>query len=232
MFLDRKDYDTLATIVFQPSYPGWKPDVKEIPNGDGKVDVKKYAHIAPKYLPGFGTGRQRSLLMRALFRAHEVAEAVADVLNVPQAFRPDIRYGAVRVLAYPAETGISHPHTDFDLFTIPLFRDQPECFVRYEHQDLDPIAEDIAPGLHIGELGEAIGLGPATRHEVLPHPEGQLSAVYFAIPDWDAPLPEGPARDRVYQWLLEGGTGMIPPTVKDFLNERMARSRTEFKAYQ
>lgn len=226
MFLDRKDYDTLASIVFRPEYPGYKPNVQELPNGDGKVDVKRYAHIAPKYLPGFGSGRDRVLLLRALIRAHEVAEAVYDALGGPQAFRPDIRYGALRVLSYPANTGMSHRHTDFDLFTIPLFRDQPESFVRYfaegadsfEQSEAFKIADEMAPGVHLGELGQAIGLGPATPHEVLAHAEGQLSAVYFAIPNWDAKMPGFNSNEQM--------------TVKSWLNERMARSRTAFTNYK
>lgn len=241
MFFDRSEYDMLASIVFRPEYPGWKPDVKEIPNGDGKVDEKMYAHIAPKYLPGFGTGRERTLLMRALFRAHEVAEKVADELHVPQAFRPDIRYGALRVLAYPPATGISHRHTDFDLFTVPIYRDQEDKFVRYashdfrdsgynQRRDNFDSADEVAPGLHLGELGEAIGLGGATPHEVLPSDEGQLSIVYFAIPDHDAILTFGSPKAGA---LHRDGTQKTGDwTVKEWLNERMARSRTAFKAYQ
>jgi hypothetical protein len=225
---DRSEYDLLANIVFRPGYPGFKPDVKELPNGDGKIDEKKYAHISLKNLANFGTSRERTLLLRTLFVAHEAAEQVADALEVPQAFRPDIRYGAVRVLAYPAKTGLSHRHTDFDLFTIPLFRDVQETFRTYPQAALDwsdqdqrerfYAAEDLAPGLHLGELGEAIGLGPATPHEVLPHDEGQLSMVYFAIPDWDTMMPKQ--------------VNHMPLSVKNWLNERMARSRTAFRSYE
>ncbi len=232
---DRSEYDRLASIVFRPNYPGWKPNVAEIPNGDGKVDVKKYAHIAPKYLPGFGSSRDRVLLMRALFIAHERAEIVADLLNVPQAFRPDIRYGALRILAYPENTGISHMHTDFDLFTIPLFSEQKEDSFRravdhsaFTSEQIDDFADadELAPGLHLGELGDCIGLGPATPHEVRPSPEGRLSMVYFAIPDHDAKV-------TTYSRFHGGAPDKpVEVTVKAWLNERMARSRTAFKAYE
>jgi len=222
MIFDRSEYDLLASIVFRPDYPGWKPDVKELPNGDGKVDEKKYAHIAPKYLPGLGSGRERTLLLRALFIAHERAERVFDELVQDgigfERFRPDIRYGALRVLEYAPKIGLSHPHRDFDLFTLQGYRSDPSPFKAYDRQHVPATALEIDPGLHLGELGEEIGLGKATLHEVVPSDETQFSIVYFAIPDWDARFVEGE----------RGGS----PTVKDWLNERMARSRTAFKAYQ
>lgn len=227
---DQTEYLQLASIVFRPEYPGYKPDVKELPNGDGKIDNKQYAHISLKNLAGFGASRARLLLTRALFVAHERAELVADALQVPTAFRPDIRYGALRVLMYPPN-GMSHRHTDFSLFTVPCFRDNDEAFVRYPPDDSTPEqleafqdAESFSPGLHLGELGEVIGLGHATPHEVLPTEDAQLSMVYFAIPDWDAVIPNHckNAACKCQDW---------PYSVKDWLNERMARSRTAFKAY-
>lgn len=224
---DRSEYDLLSSIVFRRDFPGFRPDVKELPNGDGKVDEKQYAHISLKYLAGFGTSRERLLLTRALFVAHETAERVADALAVPQAYRPDIRYGALRVLKYPAQTGFSHKHTDLDLFTLACYRDQPDMFVVDPTRELALLPEDlerimaaidINPGLHLGELCELIGTGPATPHSVLASEETQHSIVYFAIPDWDAKLPLSHGRERA--------------TVKDWLNERMARSRTAFKSYE
>lgn len=35
------DYSNLYDRVFQPDYPGYKPSVTEIPNGDGKADTEK-----------------------------------------------------------------------------------------------------------------------------------------------------------------------------------------------
>jgi hypothetical protein len=62
-------------------------------------------------------------------------------------------------------------------------------------------------------MGTLVGMGQATPHEVLASETRQFSIVYFAIPDWAAVLPGG-------------------VTVLDWLNERMARSRTEFKKYE
>jgi hypothetical protein len=210
-------YKVLHSLVFRPDYPGWKPDVKELPNGDGKVDDKKYAHIALKYLPGFGTAEERNTLVEALFLAHAHAERVADAFSVPKEFRPDMRYGALRVLEYrPGQ--LSHPHKDFNLFTLQLYRDKPANFIA----DLSAIPAEVRElnsQCIIGEMGEVIGLGPATLHEVPPLKKAtQHSIVYFAIPDWDAKLPGFDPNEHM--------------TVKSWLNERMARSRTAFKSYE
>lgn len=229
---DADDYTLLHSLVFRGDYPGYKPTVTEIPNGDGKADAdKRYAHVALKYLPGWGTSAERQFLIGFLYAAHLVAEAVADAMGVPAPFRPDIRYGALRVLEYPPGA-VSHEHTDFDLFTLALYRDRPECFQRsidhrafsFDQADAFSRACELNTGLHLGELGEAIGLGPATLHSVTASPETQHSIVYFAIPDHDAILPPhdgGPLGFRVSNC-----------SVRSWLNERMARSRTAFTPYR
>lgn len=211
-------YEALHQLVFRPDYPGYKPTVQEIPNGDGNVDAaKRYAHVAPKY---FATTAQRAALAPYLDLAHAAAIRAALAVGIPDAYMPDIRYGALRVLEYPPGA-VSHEHEDFDLFTLMCYRDQPDRFVA--HDDAAPGRE--LPGLpltrlrrfnkqaHLGQIGATIGLGDATRHSVLASETAQHSIVYFAIPDWAAVLPGG-------------------ATVKDWLNERMARSRTEFKKYE
>jgi hypothetical protein len=186
--------------------------VIEIPNGDGKADAdKRYAHVAVKYMQ---TEQQKADLMPFLEQAHKVAMQVAyRILNLHPKYYPDIRYSALRVLDYPPGS-ISNRHEDFDLFTLMAYRDQPEYFVSYgEEPAALAVARQLNPQAHLGQIGEAIGLGKATTHEVLPAPTTQRSIVYFTIPDHDAILPSG-------------------ETVRDWLNVRMARSRTEFKAYQ
>lgn len=216
---DADDYSRLHALVFRGDYPGYKPTVTEIPNGDGKADAdKRYAHVALKYLPGWGTAVERDLLQSCLLYAHLCAESVAEALGVPAAFRPDIRYGALRVLEYPPGA-VSHEHTDFDLFTLHLYRDRPECFHRC-YPDVDHIPDEalgLNPGLHLGELGEAIGLGAATRHSVSASSYPQHSIVYFAIPDHEAVLYQATAPSL---------------NVREWLNERMARSRTAFAPYR
>lgn len=220
-----QDYSALHSIVFRDGYPGYKPSVKEIPNGDGKIDAdKRFAHVAPKYLTDAVSAADTFLLGSYLQAAHNVAERAAEIAGIPAAFRPDIRYGALRVLDYPPGA-VSNLHEDFDLFTLMMYRDQPRCFVSYDEtkaaddarharriETIDKI-RTVNAQAHLGQLGEAIGLGKATPHEVIAATAPQYSIVYFAIPDHDLILPTG-------------------ETVRDWLNERMARSRTEFKKYE
>jgi hypothetical protein len=203
-----EDYDRLHPLVFRDGYPGFKPKVKEIPNSDGKIDTKRYSHVALKYL----TPDSDPLLRWALEHAHAEAEAVARAFGCPVGFWPDIRYGALRVLDY-APGNQSHPHTDFDLFTTMFYRDQPDCFKVLDQTEPPARVRKVNPQCHVGRIGEMIGLGVATRHEVIPSETRQRSIVYLAIPDHDAVLPNG-------------------ETVRDWLNRVMAASRTEFKPYQ
>lgn len=212
------DYETIHRIVFRDGYPGYKPTVKEIPNGDGKVDRKRFAHVAPKYLTNEVQHEDKAVLQEFLQIAHDAADEAARAAGIPAEFLPDIRYGALRVLDY-APGDFSNAHEDFDLFTLMCYRDQPDRFFAHGEKAgswrasaLDVIRE-YNPQAHLGQIGEAIGLGAATMHEVLPSEKAQHSIVYFTIPDHAAILPSG-------------------VTVKDWLNERMARSRTEFKKYE
>lgn len=214
MLFTSDEYEFLHAQVFREGYAGYKPTVKEIPNGDGLVDAdKRYAHIAPKY---FSTSEERTLLTPYLLRAHDLAVEMGRLLQLPEAFMPDVRYGALRILDYPPGAH-SHRHEDFDLFTVMCYRDQPQMF-RSEEPPGPPgealrKIRTLDPQAHLGQLGEAIGLGPATPHWVLPGDQRQRSIVYFAIPDHESLLPSF-------------------STVRDWLNERMARSRTEFKKYE
>jgi hypothetical protein len=238
------DYQTLHSIVFatdadgRPRYPGYRPELVEYPSKDGTPDerdrMKRFAHVAFKYLDTYAaatedTSEHVCILRDMLDRCHAEALRVAKALGLPEAFTPRIEYSALRILDYPPGAG-TQLHTDFNLFTLLCYRDRPEGLVRYSYDGIDeaPAALDaIAPGLHIGELGEIVGLGPATPHEVVPvyeplgtagtwemfhgaAPAPQHSIVYFAIPDHDAVLNGEPGG-----WL----------TVGQWLAERMARSR-------
>lgn len=209
----KQDYEALHSLVFQDDYPGYRKEVKEIPNGDGKVDAdKRYAHVATKYL-----SKSPSLvLLRYLERAHELALEVARALGVPAELTPRFTECALRVLEYPSGVG-GHKHTDFDLFTLSLYRSEP---ARLKLDQDSPVegwldrARDLSPGLHIGELGELVGLGEATRHHVEPSTETQYSIVYFALPSPDAVVATG---SPLY--------GSVPLTAGAWLAERYARSR-------
>lgn len=207
----KADYDALHSLVFREGYAGYKPTVIEIPNGDGKADSeKRYAHVATKYLR---TEEERRLLMPFLDIAHTKAIEIASVLNLPAAYCPRIEFGALRILDYPPGA-ISNEHEDFDLYTLMCYRDQPDRFVSREtHSPALEVMRGYNAQAHLGQIATEIGLGPATPHWVLPSETRQQSIVYFTIPDHDSVLPSG-------------------VTVRDWLNERMARSRTSFKAYE
>lgn len=186
-------YAKLHALVFAPGYPGYRPEIRELPNGDGKVDAdKRFAHIAEKYL------RPEDEYLRASLKvAHGFALRAARAMGVPKALMPSPRYSAMRVLEYPPGAG-SHQHTDFDLFTLMFCRDQPEHF--HSLSEAPAALTAVNRQAHLGEIGELIGLGPATPHYVSPSETEQHSIVYFAIPDHAAVLPSG---ETVGEWLIE-----------------------------
>lgn len=220
--LTATDYKTISDIVFTKEYPGYRPDVVESPNGDGKWDTdKRYAHISTKYLGP--TVLYSQTLLDFLHTAHHKAEQVAVELGIPKAFWPVMNYSAMRILEYPPGA-TTHPHTDFDLFTLMMYRNLPHCF-RYLHPKHGEFIEDEAlvskmlnlknanqlnKQIHFGELMEIINPKAyiATPHEVVvdQFDRTQYSIVYFAIPDERAVLPTG-------------------QTVGDWLTERKERSR-------
>jgi hypothetical protein len=184
------DHEKLCTL-FCRDYAGYKPNVLEAPNGDGKVDTtKRYLHVALKYDP---PGWAREYLARAHFEACRIAEAI----GVPDAFYPKVENGTLRVLEYPPGAG-SAEHTDFDLFTVHCYRSTPEDFQTLGVRD--GRATDIDPDVHFGDIGEAVGLGKATRPWVPGRPYRQEAIVYFAMPANDAPMPNGM---RAIDWIAD-----------------------------
>lgn len=220
MIFDHRDWRALADLFKgrfgNPNgapYAGYKPEVREAPNGDGVIDAaKRYLHVALKYNPPQWA---RVYLAQAHFEACRVAEA----MGVDPRYYPRVADGTLRVLDYPAGAGTAR-HTDFDLFTIVCYRSTPDDLWMADGADAGPgspsprdLGRAINPGLHIGEIGELCGLGPATPHSVPARPYRQQSIVYFAMPDHAAHLP------GVHENLTEG------PTVGEWLKERIARSR-------
>jgi hypothetical protein len=180
MLFSAADYADLRGLVFRADYAGYRPNVVEAPNGDGKKDPdKRFAHVAAKYCPTLQMSRYASV-------AHDRAMFLAYDRLVSDAFMPCPIAGALRVLEYPPGA-TSAMHTDFDLFTINCYRNEPNAGL--------PAGE-----VHIGELGELLGLGPATPHEVLASPRVQHAIVYFAIPSHAAVLPSG---QTVGAWIEE-----------------------------
>jgi hypothetical protein len=212
---NRTDHDALSTL-FDPEsrYPGYRPAVREAPNGDGKVDTeKRFLHVALKYKPP-------AWAEAYLARAHWEASKVAEALGVRKEYFPLPADGTLRVLEYPPGAG-SAEHTDFDLFTVLLWRSTPndlELLDDCRHHNDD--ARAINPHLHIGEIGELAGLGPATPHRVQGRSYVQKSIVYFAMPDHAAELPNPvtfPATETRQQVTVH--------TVGQWVAERIARSR-------
>jgi hypothetical protein len=184
-------YDLCSLFDARYEYKGYKPNVLEAPNGDGNVDAtKRYLHVALKYDPPKWA---RQFLARGHFEACRIAEAI----GVPEAFYPKVENGTLRVLEYPVDAG-SAEHTDFDLFTVHCYRSHCEDFVRISRAD--PRAESIDPDVHFGDIGEAIGLGAATRHFVPARPYRQEAIVYFAMPANDARMPTG---ERAIDWIAD-----------------------------
>lgn len=186
--------------------------------GSGRVAGKRYLHVADKYTDAPDWARAYH------DRAYAHAARVATALGVPAAYSPRPEYGALRVLEYPAGAG-SVVHTDLDLFSVVCWRETPEDLERgnvYWDSRRDK-GEALSPGLHIGEIGKLVGLGPATPHRVPARPYVQRSIVYFAIPDHAARLPN-PHDHRTNP--MEFVTHK-PVTVGEWLAERMARSRYE-----
>lgn len=228
MIFDHQTFDALRTIVFRlnadgtPAYPGYKPEVVEAPNGDGKLDrEKRYAHVATKYLRGMAKAefeRDGGTLWSALDVCHAEATRVHRALGLPATWAPDIDASALRILEYPPGA-TSAKHTDFDLFTLIAYRDPYPGGLVIDRSTRSPGDREWGvsaqwPGIHYGELYELGGFGVATPHEVLPTTRGrgfltevawQYSAVYFALPRHDLELPgvDGAPGETVGAWLAE-----------------------------
>lgn len=180
------DYRLLSTL-FEPeaAYAGYKPNVREIPNGDGKVDEgKRYLHIALEYNPP-------QWALRYLYAAHGAACHVAFELGVAPEMMPDLSASALRVLEYPPDVG-SAPHTDFDLLTVNCWRSCANPGLR--------TGKVAGHRVHLGEIAEMLGHGGAQPHCVDPMYYSQQSIVHFALPRHSAVLPSGAT---VGEWLKE-----------------------------
>lgn len=201
-----EDYAALAAIVFRPDYPGdaTARGVVEAPNGDAaaKDTGKKYAHVAVKYLRAWEPTNEFDacewdILEGYLLEAYRRAVKVANALGVPREFRPSYAAGALRVLEYPPGEG-SAPHTDMDLFTLNLYRDQPDKLRTYDGLSGTWASNTPVPEYHLGRLAREIGIGAAMPHDVIASDTAQHSIVYFAVPNHDATLPSG---QRLGDWL-------------------------------
>jgi len=197
--LTEQQYETLAAFAFSSENPGYKPSVVEAPNGDNVWDEnKRYAHLAPKYFEETNVDHHE---IKELYEiARQTAEWVCKMIEIPQEFFPG-RDSTLRVLHYPPGATTA-PHTDFDLFTICMYRDDNNAF-KYLDGEEDALltrARKFSPGIHFGELMTEINNAMATNHEVVGTERTQKSAVFFVVPEHSAVLPSGLT---VGEWMAE-----------------------------
>lgn len=213
------DYNLIHEIVFSQKnpFPGYRPTIIESPNGDSYWDTeKRYAHVAKKYFTSDyvkDNFESFKVLNSYLEEAHKKSLQVAEYLGIPEEYHPDIEYGALRILEYPPGS-VTHPHKDFDLFTLMCYRDIPETFKYLDENKTNSASkyQDVSQYIHFGEILELLAPEyPATMHEVVADSKPQHSIVYFTIPNHSTLLPTG-------------------ETVKEWLDERLSRSRKEVTA--
>lgn len=131
---------------------------------------------------------------------------------MPAEFYPKVENGTLRILEYPAGAG-SAEHTDFNLFTVHCYRSTQD-FQRIGTVDVRAEAVDL--DIHFGDIGEAVGLGEATRHFVPERDYPQEAVVYFAMPANDVCMPVAAC--------LKAGFP-IGTTAIDWIADRYNRSR-------
>ncbi len=215
MIFGAHDYKQLYTLFDYPGYAGYRPNVKEIPNGDGRADAeKRYLHVALKYNPP-------EWAVRYLARAHFEACRIAERLKVPDAYYPRVENGTLRVLEYPEGVG-SDEHKDFDLFTVNCWRQHPDDLETINPEFIGGMKSGV-PAYHIGEIGELVGLGPAMPHRVTGRPYTQQAIVYFALPANGVRLPR--LACGVNGTRHGHGCGCAGLTIAEWLQERLSRSR-------
>ena len=196
-----KDYAFWARLLFHPDYPGYRKAGFEQPDS-GEGSLYEYTHLSPKYIKqwreagyeGKPGGDIRELAYAMLHSLVAEAQETAIALGIPPDFMPVMEDSTLRLLRYPPGA-ISKRHTDFDLFTKPLWRNTWDPYVvhnvekGYNHKNQ----------LHIGELTQKLlPHVEATAHEVRRHHSWQYSAAYFAMPSLSAVLPDG---QRVGDWV-------------------------------
>lgn len=208
-----QEYNLLHSLAFAPWNKGYRPEVVEAPNGDGKLDVaKRFAHISKKYLVDVPLSRkaEKDIMERALHHAHAIALGLAIDLGVPTEYLPDLEDGTLRVLEYDHTAG-AEPHCDFDLFTLMCYRNLPEFFVTVYDSETDyqqvtnlERARKVNEQFHYGEIMELVCPSTkATKHRVMPTGQvgvHQYSLIYFAMPKLSAVLPSG---QTVGEWVTE-----------------------------
>ena len=159
--------------------------------------VYHYTHVAKKYLTedcGL-ENHDRNSMMSMLHDLVSVSRTYAVQWGLPMEFWPTMEDSAMRLLYYPPGATIAH-HTDFNLFTVNLWRN---LLSPYHH--LDSSCKASPPSkVHWGELWQKVMGDPATEHYTRPSTKWQYSVVFFAMPPLSAVLPDG---QTVGDWLTK-----------------------------
>lgn len=196
--MNKEEFDKLREYAFSDDNPGWKPGVQEAPNGDGEWDrTKRFAHLAPKYFDD----STPTFVVDAWAAGMREAERASRQLGIPAAMMPGPD-STLRILEYPPGA-TSAEHTDFDLFTLRLYRnlESPFKYLGWGGRELAEARKDFE-GIHFGEIMAVLSERfLATKHKVTATPaEWQYAAVFFAVPSWTAMLPCG---KTVHDWMQE-----------------------------
>ena len=207
MILNENDYDIISDICFKSDYPGYTPLIIEAPNGDNNWDNNKlYAHISPKYLSRYNNKYNSNILWHYYNKSIIEGTRICKLLNLSKDYYP-VEDSTLRILKYPAGSTTA-PHTDFDLFTLSLFRNIKDTFKYLDKSEpeLLKFAKQNSDGIHFGEIMTEINGCQATKHKVISCDEIQNSMVFFVVPNHYSKLPSG-------------------ISVGDWINERKIRSR-------
>lgn len=194
-----------ADRLLSTDYPGYNPPGTERADMYALGDYS-YAHVATKYLSqdceALSDG-QRNAMLNMLKDLVNTARRYSVGYEIPREFWPTMEDSTLRLLEYRPGAVIEE-HTDFNLFTVNLYRTS-----RAPYRHGDDRAEAHIDNVHIGEIWEQIDAErTATPHWTDVHPHTQYSVVFFAMPSLKAMLPSG-------------------VTVGEWLKDRKAQSRSE-----
>lgn len=197
MHLSTKDFLYWQELLFNDEYPGYfKPGSER--TDSYTVGQYEYAHLAPKYMHNwcdkglYCFSRKSSNAFALLNSLRQVASERAISMGIGPDFLPRLEDGTLRFLRYPPGACIDK-HTDFNLFTMPLWRSS------WENYQVD--APHGKGELHVGEILAMLQPGcDATVHYTTASEVWQYSVVYFAMPSLASVLPNGMT---VADWLVE-----------------------------
>lgn len=206
MRFDSHEFGFLSSYLFDPTWPGYTPDVLEAPNGDSRVDThKRYSHLSPKYI-----NAAKDLGRLTDGAIDYLSNVYCDALRRATQVCADLQWckpgpdSTLRALIYPINVG-GEKHVDFDLMTLQIWRSHREGFKREDLWDPMNRAQQLTVernhGIHFGRFAEELYDVPPTPHWVDPAPFEQRSLVFFVVPEHSVYLP--PSKCTVGEYLKE-----------------------------